>query len=104
MCLATQVSIIEDSACRVRIILTCLLDTVDPSTIPCHHQGEVCQFLQEMRVDWTDGYVMEQGVWLLGGHLPVMGFGLVQVEKTTSTMSIVFSNTGKYNLDSVNGL
>ena len=44
-----------------------------------------------MRVDWTDGYVMEQGVWLLGGHLPVMGFGLVQVEKTTSTMSIVFS-------------
>ena len=50
-----------------------------------------------MRVDWTDGYVMEQGVWLLGGHLPVMGFGLVQVEKTTSTMSIVFSNTGKYN-------
>ena len=52
-----------------------------------------------MRVDWTDGYVMEQGVWLLGGHLPVMGFGLVQVEKTTSTMSIVFSNTGKYNCD-----
>ena len=29
LCLATQVSIIEDSACRVRIILTCLLNTKD---------------------------------------------------------------------------
>ena len=39
LCLATQVSIIEDSACRVRIILTCLLNTVYPATIPIHHLG-----------------------------------------------------------------
>ena len=31
LCLATQVSIIVDSACRVRIILTCLLNTMDIS-------------------------------------------------------------------------
>ena len=59
LCLATQVSIIEDSACRVRIILTCLLNTVYPTTIPIHHQGEVCQFLQDTKVDWTEGYVMK---------------------------------------------
>ena len=76
LCLATQVSIIEDSACRVRIILTCLLNTVYPTTIPIHHLGWSLSVYKDTRVIWDCGYIMEHGVWVFraaaGGSILVL--------------------------------
>ena len=64
LCLATQVSIIEDSACRVRIILTCLLNTVYPTTIPIHHLGWSLSVYMDTKVIW-DSWIY-YGTWCLG--------------------------------------